>query len=46
MSAVSMARVKLIEDKTFLGVDAYGHATVISSHDFEIRAAAASPVEA
>lgn len=33
MSAVSMARVKLIEDKTFLGVDAYGHATVISPGD-------------
>jgi putative redox protein len=27
------ARVKLIEDKTFLGTDAYGHATLISTND-------------
>ena len=30
---MSTARVKLIEDKTFLGVDAYGHATLISTND-------------
>lgn len=27
---MSTARVKLIEEKTFLGVDAYGHATLLS----------------
>jgi putative redox protein len=30
---MSTARVKLIEGKTFLGVDAYGHATLISTND-------------
>ena len=30
---MSTARVKLIEGKTFLGVDAYGHATVLSTND-------------
>jgi putative redox protein len=30
---MSTARVKLIEEKTFLGVDAYGHATLISPSD-------------
>lgn len=29
---MSTARVKLIEDKTFLGIDAYGHATVLSTN--------------
>jgi putative redox protein len=30
---MSTARIKLIEEKTFLGVDAYGHATLISTND-------------
>jgi putative redox protein len=30
---MSTARIKLIEEKTFLGVDAYGHATLISPGD-------------
>ena len=30
---MSTARVKLIEDKTFLGVDAYGHATLLSTNE-------------
>jgi putative redox protein len=30
---MSTARIKLIEEKTFLGVDAYGHSTVISTND-------------
>jgi putative redox protein len=30
---MSTARVKLIEEKTFLGVDAYGHATLISTNE-------------
>jgi len=30
---MSTARVKLIEEKTFLGVDAYGHATLLSTND-------------
>jgi putative redox protein len=30
---MSTARVKLIEEKTFLGTDAYGHATLISTND-------------
>jgi putative redox protein len=30
---MSTARIKLIEEKTFLGVDAYGHATLISTSD-------------
>jgi putative redox protein len=30
---MSTARVKLIENKTFLGVDAYGHAAIISGSD-------------
>jgi putative redox protein len=29
---MSTARVKLIEEKTFLGVDAYGHATLLSTN--------------
>jgi putative redox protein len=30
---MSTARVKLIEGKTFLGVDAYGHATLMSTNE-------------
>jgi putative redox protein len=30
---MSTARIKLIEEKTFLGVDAYGNATLISTND-------------
>lgn len=30
---MSTARIKLIQDKTFLGVDAYGHATLLSTNE-------------
>lgn len=30
---MSTATIKLIEEKTFLGTDAYGHATLISTND-------------
>jgi putative redox protein len=30
---MSTARIKLIEEKTFLGVDAYGHATLLSTNE-------------